>query len=233
MKGLYYFLVSSGKGYIFYNVAMILGFFAIKYFFRRNRSFCVFVLALLLSNLLVYSFIFVRGSLFSWGPRYLFPTLPLFALFLAEFMSKNDTLKRKAVVFMFAVIGFLIQLPNFFVNFSKYLFFVKEKLGLSEYLIDFMPELSPIKGAWALFLSLISRFLGGGSLSLSFNPDLWFFTTTTASLDGYDVFDIWWANVSKISGSLAPYVMAVALAYVILGLFSFYKISTYLKEDRA
>lgn len=217
IKGLYYYLISSGKGYLIYNAALFLGLFAIRDFIRKNRLYAFFVLALLLSNLLGYSFIFVRGSLFSWGPRYLFPTLPLFALMLAEYMRTREGRGVKISVGVFAVAGFLIQLPNLFINFSKYLFFVKEKLVLPEYLINFMPELSPIKGAWMLFLSMFSRVITGQSLSFSYNPDLWFFEKVSSPLTGYDSIDIVWANVLKVTpGFAAPVYVGCALVGVVI-----------------
>jgi 4-amino-4-deoxy-L-arabinose transferase-like glycosyltransferase len=87
IKGLYYYLISPGKGILIYNIAMVLGFFAIKDFLKKYRVVGVFLLTLMLSNLAFYSFIFTRGSIFSWGPRYLFPTLPLITVFLAELWS--------------------------------------------------------------------------------------------------------------------------------------------------
>ena len=229
IKGLYYYLISSGKGYLIYNAALFLGLFAIRDFIRKYRSYAVFILALLLSTLLVYSFIFVRGSLFSWGPRYLFPTLPLFTLLLAEYISSRKGMGVKAAVGAFASAGFLIQLPNLFVNFSKYLFFVKEKLALQEYLINFMPELSPIKGAWMLFLSMISRVFTGESLSFSYNPDLWFFDTASFPLSGYDTVDILWANILKVDPSLAAPVYTVCAGVGLILAASFYAIIKDLK----
>jgi len=230
VKGLYYYLISSGKGYFIYNIAMVLGLFALRDFYRKHRDYCIFIAALLLSNLLFYSFIFLRGSLFSWGPRYLFPTLPLLALFLAEFMSGKDTVKRKVTVAFFAAVGFIIQLPNLVVSFSKYLFFVKEKLGLEEFLINFMPELSPVKGVWMLLLSFMNRFLRGVSLNFSYNPDLWFFETVRVSLEGYDIADIWWVNVIKIDPSLKIPVCAALGLLLILLMSSCRKIIIYLKR---
>lgn len=219
VKGLYYYLISSGKGYFLYNIALILGLFSIRDFFIKYRSYALFILGLLLFNLLVYSFIFVRGSLFSWGPRYLFPTLPLFAFFLAEFMSKKNILKRKVTVLFFALLGFMVQLPVLLMNFSKYLFFVKEKLGLDEYLIDFMPELSPIRGVWVLFLSMIHRIMSGTSLNYSFNPDLWFFKTINSSFSGYDIVDVWWINILRVKEGLFPAVtLSVLVLLLVLGI---------------
>jgi len=231
IKGLYYYLISSGKGYLIYNIALFLGLFAIKDFVRKNRSYAVFVLALLLSNLLFYSLIFVRGSLFSWGPRYLFPTLPLFAIFLAEYIRSGENRGVKVSVVAFALVGFLIQLPNLFINFSKYLFFVKEKLVIPEYLVNFMPELSPIKGAWMLFLSLGSRVFTGQSLTFSYNPDLWFFDTVRLPLTGYDMADILWVNVLKVDPTLTAAVYGGCAVVGLVLVASFYSIISNLKTQ--
>ncbi|NQT96051.1 MAG: glycosyltransferase family 39 protein [Candidatus Omnitrophica bacterium] len=230
IKGLYYYLFSSGKGWFVYNIALVLGLFSLGDFFKKHKDYCLFILMLLVSNLFLYSFIFVRGSLFSWGPRYLFPTLPLAVLFIAEFISKNShLLRRRLVIISFAILGFLIQLPGLIINFSKYLFFVKEKLNLPEYLINFMPELSPIKGSWALFLSMISRHISGFSLNFSYNPDYKFVNMVSASLEGYEMVDIWWMNVIKINSNLTPYVaMVLILVLGLLGL-SLYRIIRYMK----
>jgi dolichyl-phosphate-mannose-protein mannosyltransferase len=214
-KGLYYYLLSPGKGYLIYNIAMVPGLFAINKFFKKNRYVCLFFLGMLLSNILFYSFIFVRGSLFSWGPRYLLPTLPFLAVFFAQFVQEQEALKKKLAVVGFAITGFLLQLPNFFINFSKYIFFVKEQLKLEEYLINFMPELSPIKGTWMLFLSVLNRAMGKEALSISFNPDLWFFTTIRSSLEGYCVVDIWFVNILKVAPSM---ILAISVAVIILSI---------------
>jgi hypothetical protein len=216
LKGISYYILSPGKSYIIYNIAMVLGFFAIKDFFKRNASYCVFVLLLLLSNLVCYSFVFTRGSLFSWGPRYLFPTLPLLTLFLAEFINNNRGVKARIAVSSLAILGFLIQLPNLFINFSKYLFFVKEKLLLPEYMIDYVPELSPIRGAWALLLSLVNRRISGESAHFLFNPDYQFIPRVNVSLKGYDMVDICWVNMAKVSPCIAPFAIAVVVLLVII-----------------
>ena len=222
-KGLYYYLISSGKGYLIYNIALFLGLFAVKNFINRHKAYAIFILVLILSNLLFYSFIFVRGSLFSWGPRYLFPTLPFFAILLAEFMITIKNLKTKVLIGCFAALGFLIQLPNFFISFSNYIFFVKNKLGLEEFLINFMPELSPIKGTWMLFLSLLNRVNSGNSFNFSYNPDLWFFKTKSFSLVGYDSMDIIWINIVKVSPTLGvPVSISVIVVSLVVALSLFY-----------
>ncbi|MDP2929928.1 MAG: hypothetical protein Q8O01_07730, partial [Candidatus Omnitrophota bacterium] len=233
IKGLYYYLISSGKGILIYNIAMGMGFFAIKNFLKKYRVMGVFLLALMLSNLAFYSFIFTRGSIFSWGPRYLFPVLPLMTVFLAEFISKGNAAMRKAAVLSFALLGFMIQLPGLIMNFSRYIFFVKEKLLLPEYLMDFMPELSPIKGMWALFVSMLNRGMRGESLSFLYNPDFLFVASAKASLSGYDYPDIWWVNIIRACPAMGPYVLIGAMIIVLAIALSRKSINSSIRKQRA
>jgi hypothetical protein len=233
IKGLYYYLVSSGKGILIYNIAMGMGFFAIKDFLKRHRVVGIFLLALMVSNLAFYSFIFTRGSIFSWGPRYLFPVLPLMAVFLAEFISKGNAVARKAAVSSFALLGFMIQLPNLIMNFSRYIFFVKEKLLLPEYLMDFMPDLSPIKGMWALFVSMLNRGMRGESLSFLYNPDFLFVTSAKESLSGYDYPDILWVNIMKAGPSMAPYMLIGAMIVILAIALSYKSINNSMKKQKS
>jgi len=230
-KGIYHYLLSSGKGYFFYNLPMLLGLFAVKDFFKKNKSFCVFIILLLLLNLIYYSVTFTRDTLFSWGPRYLFPTLPLMAVFLAEFINKKNTVQRRSTIIFAALAGFLIQLPSLIISFSKYLFFVKEKLLLSEYLLNYMPELSPIRGAWGLFLSFLHRHLFGSSLNYYFNPDFRFVIPKAASLFGYDGIDIWWVNILKVNPSLVLFPVILAIFFLVAAVLSLSRIISFIKKQ--
>jgi hypothetical protein len=231
IKGFYYYLISSGKGYLIYNVALVLGIFAIKDFFKKHKAFCMFLLFLILSNIGFYSFIFTRGSIFSWGPRYLFPTLPLMAIFLAEFINNIKTSASRFCFIFLAVLGFMIQLPGLFISFSKYIFFVKEKLLLPEYFMDFMPDLSPIKGAWALFVSFIRSLITGESSLFFYNPDFRFAAPLQASLKGYDMVDIWWVNMAKVNNSMEPYAAAGIIILIVVAIFSYKRVVGIVKNN--
>ncbi|MFH1868842.1 MAG: glycosyltransferase family 39 protein [Candidatus Omnitrophota bacterium] len=215
MKGVYYYLISSGKGYFIFNLVFIPALFGIAGVFRKRKDTAIFIISLLLFNFIFYVRIFVRGTLFSWGPRYLFPTLPLMAIFLAMFIAGSNTLKRKITIAFFAAAGFLIQLPALFVSFSKFIFFVKEKLHLDEYMINFMPELSPIRGSWFLLVSSMHNKLTGKALEFVFNPDTKFVQPIKESLAGFDTLDTWWANMLKV----APDMLCPVLLFVVLLLF--------------
>jgi hypothetical protein len=231
IKGLYYYLISAGKGYLIYNIALVLGIFTIREFFKKYKQLCLFLIFLLLSNLLFYSFIFTRGSIFSWGPRYLFPTMPFMALFLAEFINKAKTMARKISVLFFAFLGFIIQLPALIISFSNYIFFVKEKLALPEYFMDFIPDLSPIKGAWMLLISFIKCRITGGSSLFLYNPDFKFISPLSVPLKGYDAVDIWWINMIKVNHSTAPYAFAGVIIILSLFLVSCMRLGKFIKSQ--
>ncbi len=228
LKGLYYYLLSPGKGYLIFNLALIPGLLALKSFIRKYGAFGWLAAGLLLSNLLFYCAIYTRGSIFSWGARYLFPTLPLMALLLAQFIKNIDSQKQRIILFLAVFSGFIIQLPALFMNFSKHIFFVKEKLLAPEYLIDFMPELSPIAGTWRLFLSSISRHLGNQTLTFTFNPDYKFVQPISSSLNGYDGLDLWWVNILKIKPALS---IPVAASMVLLIFIAFVCLRNILKNE--
>ncbi len=224
VKGLYYNLFSSGKGYFFYNVPLVLALFAVKDFLRKNRTIAMVCLIFIVTNFFVYSFIFKRGSLFSWGPRYLYPTIPFMCVFLAQFIDNARSVAKKIAVAAAGLIGCFIQLPVMFINVSKYLFFVKEKLMQEEYFINYVPHLSPLYGNWRLFLSAITRSVSGVSLSFTYDPDYWFLKPIIVSLKGYDVWDIWWVNAVKVSPRFSIMVLMTAFLLVFVMILCLVKI---------
>ncbi len=224
LKGLFYYLLSPGKGYFFYNIPLLLAVFGVKGLLNKKREMAVYLLTFIIINLLCYGYIFVRGSLFSWGPRYLYPTIPLMCIFLAEFIENSKSAVKKFLLAICCILGFLIQLPCLFISFTKYLFFVKQGLGLPEYFINFIAELSPIKGVWHLFISAINRQFGGSSLLFEYNPDAKFIEPIARSLESYDIWDIWWVNALKISPRLFPIVVFVLLFLGITAIICFTKL---------
>ena len=224
LKGLYYYFLSPGKGFFLYNLPLILALFAIKDFTKRRKELAIYIMVFILINTIYYSLKFVRGTLFSWGPRYIYPLVPFMCIFMAEFIENSRTVARKTLTLIFCISGFLIQLPALFVNLTNYLLFVKEKLLIQEYLINFMPELSPIKGTWWLFISAIKRLFTAVSLNFTYSLDIQFLTPVIQSLEGYDTWDVWWVNALKISPSLLPVVAVTLLVLAITAFISAAKI---------
>ena len=224
LKGLYYYFLSPGKGFFLYNIPLILALFAIKDFTKKRKELAAYIVIFIAVNILYYSLKFIRGTIFSWGPRYLYLLVPLMCMFLAEYIENAKTLGKKITVMVFCVTGFMIQLPCLFINMTNYLLFVKEKLGLQEYLINFIPELSPIKGAWWIFISAIKRLFGAGSLNFIYNPDRLFIEPIIKPLTGYDTWDVWWINVLKITPNYKPIVIFGGIVLIVIAAVSFAKL---------
>lgn len=231
-KGLYYYFLSPGKGFFLYNLPLILALFAIKDFTKKRKEIALYIIIFIFINVLYYSLKFTRGTLFSWGPRYLYPLIPLMCIPLAEFIENSKKVFKKAAVIMLCIAGFIIQIPCLFINFSNYIFFVKDKLFLQEYLINFMPELSPIMGAWWLFISAVKRTFGGVSLNFTYSPDIQFLEPITRSLNGYDVWDIWWVNAPKVSPSILPVVITILLSLLFVSVTCAIKLKQSLSNNR-
>ena len=231
LKGIYYYLFSAGKGYFFYNAPLLLGLFAIKNSIMRRKNIAIFCIIFIITNLFFYSCIFKRGSLFSWGPRYLYPTIPFMCVFLAQFIESAASKFKKILIALFCFIGFIIQIPCLFINFSKYLFFVKEQLNLPEYFINFIPELSPIGGSWMLFLSAVNKTFTNISLNFRYNPDYLFSSGVIKGLQGYDVWDIWWVNVVKVAPQLLSTAIIIVSFMIIILVASFIGIRLFISKE--
>jgi len=232
-KGGYYYLFSPGKGFFFYNLPLLLSLFAIKGFFMKRKKISVYVLCFIIVNLVFYFFKFTRGTLFSWGPRYLYPVVPFLCLFLAEFIENAKSWPKKALFWLLAWLGFLIQIPVLFVNLTSYLMFVKEKLNLPEYLINFMPELSPLRGNLMVFSSAIYKGLTGISLNFKYGPDNLFLAPVIKNLNGYDTLDIWWINIIKVHSSLFYFVLFGCLILITIIIISVIKLNNLINDEYA
>ena len=224
LKGLYYYLLSPGKSFILFNLPIILGVVALVRTKREEKKEVTLFILIFIINLLFFARSFRRGSLFSWGPRYLLPSVPLLVLLIGYYIERFRSLASKITVWVLSIAGFLIVLPCMFINQSKFYFFVTEKLGLDEYLINFIPDLSPIKGAWCMFASRISQGLGGAGFTFVFEPDYRLVEPITASMDQYNYIDIWFVKVTELAPSFSPFVYAVIIGLGAAAIISAYKI---------
>ena len=219
IKASYYYLLSSGKGYLFFNIPLILALFGIRGFLKKQSLFGIFALSLIMLNLAFCVWIFQRGSLFSWGPRYLLLTVPFMSIFMAEFIAQAKEPFKRFTIILLSSLGFLVQFPCLFINNSKWLFFIKEQLQQKEYMINFIPDLSPIKGCWILFISMIKNLISGESMAYAYNPDPLLVKRIAASLSGYDIMDTWWFHTMKLYPVLMPYtIFSIVLLFLLVSL---------------
>lgn len=222
IKGLYYYLMSTGKGFFIFNLPVILSFIGLSRVPEKERKEAVLFLLISVFNLIFFAMSFRRGSLFAWGPRYLLPSVAFLAFPIGYFLENNKDLPAKLGAWALSVAGFFIMLPCMFVNQSKFYFFVKEKLNLSEYMINFMPDLSPILGAWKMFISRLFFIAKGVNMNFIYNPDYRLVSPISASMDGYNNFDFWFLKVLSIRpeyhtlvfGLISLLIMLVSLSLV-------------------
>jgi len=205
-KALYYYWVSSGKGFFLYSPPLLIALFTWQGLFSERRKEFWFILSIILAYALYFAFLFKRGSIFSWGPRYLIPILPLFILFMKGVFKKKSLI---LLLIIMVLIGIFIQLPAIVMNYSHYLNFIIEKVGVDEYLINFIPGLSPVKGCWQLLISFSESYFRGSDYIFTYSPDPIFVKPIAVSMASYNKPDIWFINIVNFNQNLKPLVMAV------------------------
>jgi len=195
LKGLYYYLLSTGKGFFLFNIPLILSFIGFFKAPKERRKEAVLFCLIFAVNLLVFAKSFRRGSLFAWGPRYLLPSVPVLVFLIGDFYEHyRPTISRLSTI-VFSALGFVVMLPCMFINQSKFYLFVKNELALNEYMINFIPDLSPIKGAWHMLISrLASEFLNRG-IPFVYRPDYRLVPEIVAKIDEYNYFDLWFIKI--------------------------------------
>jgi hypothetical protein len=195
LKGLYYYWLSCGKGFFFYNLPLVLGLFYWRETREKSKPEFYFVVSIILVYTVFFAYFFKRGSIFSWGPRYMFPVVPLFAVLAAGVFRKRLALYVFAGL---ALLGFFVQLPAILTHYSSYINFAVEKLGAEEYMLNFIPDLSPIKGAWLILASVANVNFGGQGITFMFNPDPLLVRSVSAPISDYAMSDLWWSNLLKV-----------------------------------
>ena len=224
LKGFYYYLLSTGKSFLLFNIPLIIALAASGRAFLKEKKKTILLFLIFAVNLLFYVKSFRRGSLFSWGPRYLLPSVGPLLIMCGSYLEDFKGVLRKGALAIGAAAGFFIVLPCMIINQSKFYFFVVEKLGLEEYMINFIPDLSPIKGAWMMLLSRAQQLLGMDPAPFVYAPDYRLIEPVSAFMDKYNYFDLWFLKTIDKAPSYAFAVYGVVGFLVILAVFSAYNI---------
>lgn len=222
LKGLYYYLLSPGKSLFIFNPVLVLAVIALFSNWEERKKEHIFFTLIFVVNLLFYVKSFRRGSLFSWGPRYLLPSVTFFIFFIGDYIERHRNFLARISLACLSIIGFFIVLPCMFINQSKFYFFVKEKLNLSEYMINFIPDLSPILGAWTMFISRLAHKFFDITLPFIYSPDYRLIPEITAKMEGYNYFDLWFLKIINYAPDYQN------LVFIILGIMIFSTIASLL-----
>ncbi len=209
LKGLYYYLFSPGKSFFLFNPILILALFPLFAKRDKRKKECILIVLICIVNLLFYVKSFRRGSLFSWGPRYLSPSVAFMIFFIGDYIEKYKSFLARMWLFVLSITGFFIVLPCMFINQSKFYFFVKEQLKLDEYMINFIPDLSPILSAWKMFISRLADIFLNITIPFVYGPDYRLVPEIVVKMDGYNYFDLWFLKVINYAPHYKNIVFAI------------------------
>jgi hypothetical protein len=88
-------MLSSGKSIFVFNAVALLGVIGLVVLFFRNRPLVALLLLLIVPRLFFFAKFVTWDGGWAWGPRYMFPTVPLFVLAAVELLRATD--RRSAV----------------------------------------------------------------------------------------------------------------------------------------
>jgi hypothetical protein len=154
-RGLAGQLISPGKSIFLYSPILIAALFGIPSLFRRDRATALLALGVVAAYPLLYAGWFMWWGGWSWGPRFLVPTLPFLCLFLAPVVDWALRPGHRWAMGVLLVLGLLsvgIQVLGVTVDFNQYLLLLYER-GFDSGDINFRVELSPLLGHWDLLRS--------------------------------------------------------------------------------
>ncbi len=141
-------LVSPGRGFLWYNPILWVSFFGIRYFWRHHRTELWGITAVILIHLLLYGKWFMWHGGFSWGARFMVPTLPFWVILLAPVLE-NMSRRTKWVIGGLWMVSLLVQIPGVAVDFDLWQNRLLETgLPLFAPQTFFDPQFSPLLKTW-------------------------------------------------------------------------------------
>lgn len=107
------FLISPGKGILFFSTTIILSFWGIRAFIQKQRIVFYSILLISAAYLGTFSMNFSwHGSIWSYGPRYILPIIPFLYLPIIY-------LKPKKWVYVMMLLAFIFQVELISVNYKR------------------------------------------------------------------------------------------------------------------
>ncbi|GEM_PF-1700796 len=173
LSGLYAQLLSSGKGFFFYNPSCLLAFLGLKNSFKSNKPETLMIVAMILGMLAIYSTWYGWHGDWCWGLRYWSCMPPFFLLLAGPFIDqlvldcRNRILncwKSVVLVCSILIISLFVQILGVGIKSNNYIltaakvdvfqgkfFNLKWPIRDDSLQLHFFPEFSPIAGhLWML-----------------------------------------------------------------------------------
>lgn len=221
LAGLHGQLLSSGKGFFFYNPVCLMMFLGWKDSFLKNKAETILIAFLIGGSLAIYSSWFAWHGDWSWGPRFLSCMPPFFLLLAGPFLDnliKNIKSKSSKVLTtvsltsVLIIISFGIQILGVSIKSSDYILkasqpnIFKGKFFDSDWPIrddslqlHFIPEFSPIAGHFWMLKTIYYRDTPKHQETYESPP--WISLNSLWKSKNYqdEKFDlnIWWLNSSQ------------------------------------
>jgi hypothetical protein len=215
ITALYGLLLSTGRGLVFFLPAICLFPFAYRHFKTEHPKEAKLFAHLIAIHFIFFTFMIDWHAGSSWGPRYLLPIIPYIIIPLGGLIQ--STAKKR--VLAFGIAGLITQLPGALINPHLFVRFVQDK-KIGDLLFNsshpgdllFSPYLSPILGGYYQLASGIKHLLTGTSLNYTISSGTE--RSLSASLENYDIIDIWWLN--SIQTGLLSTTLTIVLLFTIL-----------------
>jgi len=151
-RGLAGLLFSPGKGLFLYAPILLAALLGIPALFRRERAIALLVLSVAAIYPLLYGRWFMWWAGWSWGPRFVLPSLPFLCLFLApvvHWVLQPGRWWAKATLALLSLLSVAVQILAVTVDFNQYLLLLYQR-GLDSGEINFQVGLSPSPGSIGL-----------------------------------------------------------------------------------
>lgn len=141
-------LISPGRGFLWYNPILWVSFFGIRYFWQHHRAELWGISAVILIHLLLYGKWFMWHGGFSWGARFMVPTLPFWVILLTPVLEKMSR-RTTWVVGGLWMVSVPVQLLGAAVDFDLWQNRLLETgLPLFDPQTFFNPQFSPLLKTW-------------------------------------------------------------------------------------
>lgn len=112
--------ISPGKGLLWYSPPLLLAAFGLAGFWRKDRGLAGLVIALSIVHLCEMSSLSFAGGDWCWGPRYLIPIMPLWALAFPYIVYR---VLKPWIVSSIVGLGFAVQLLGLSVDHHRFFYY--------------------------------------------------------------------------------------------------------------
>ncbi|MEO6951751.1 MAG: hypothetical protein ABI321_08050 [Polyangia bacterium] len=163
------FLLSPGKGVLWYSPPLMLGVVGLRVAWKRYRAETLLQLGIVVSTILFNAKFRIWHADYCWGPRHLAPLSPIVLLWatpwLPEALARGRRRLRLALTYTVVAMGLCVQLLGaslYWDHYIRVLVTVKDQTGASGWFREsfthahYIPSFSPLIGQWWLLRHLVT-----------------------------------------------------------------------------